>query len=112
MKISIDTKDESREDIRKLIRLLQHIVDGTEHSENLGGSSSSGYVNIFGDDPKPSGPQTPSEPAAPGIFSIFDNPPKSEDSEETEPETIDLEGSEEDKEDDEKQGSAKMFTYN
>jgi len=116
MKISIDTRDESKEDIRKVIRMLQHIVDGTDHSENLGGSSS-GYVNIFGDDapssPSLNEPEAPSEPAAPGIFSIFDDPPKTEESGEIEPETITLEGNDEETDDDdEKQGSAQLFTYN
>ena len=47
MKISIDTKEDSHDDIRKVIKMLEHLVSGSSFSN----VSNSG--NIF-DDPSPS----------------------------------------------------------
>jgi len=58
MKISIDTKEDSHEDIRKVIKMLQHLV-GEESYSNYSQSR-----NIF-DDPSPSLSNTPAETQAP-----------------------------------------------
>lgn len=56
MKLSIDTKEDSHEDLRKVIRMLQHIVgDSQEVFSNQPGmlpsqaAESSPITNIFGD---------------------------------------------------------------
>lgn len=57
MKITIDTKEESHEDIRKLIGMLQNIVDSGSSYSSIGSTSSedkdnqdtpSGMFNLFG----------------------------------------------------------------
>ena len=64
MKITIDTKEDSPEEIRKLISLLSSLAGG--HSN---------VKNIF--------EEPASEPvAAPGLFNIFDDTPKVEPKEE------------------------------
>lgn len=72
MKITIDTKDDSHEDIKKVIRLLQNMVgqvDSGAHSNIFDDSSSSlpsgtgeseGLFNMFGSSDEASeGPQSP-----------------------------------------------------
>ena len=70
MKITIDTKEDSGDDIRKVIRMLQSLVGETTHQ-----------ADAFSD--------TEQEP---GVFNMFDAP-NSEDSpteEEQKPEKIDI----------------------
>ena len=50
MKLTIDTKEDSHDDIRKVIKMLQHLV-GSDSYSNYDSESSS--RNIF-DDPSPS----------------------------------------------------------
>ena len=61
MKLSIDTKEDSHEDLRKVIKMLQHIVgDSQEVFTNQPGilssqaAESSPIANIFGDIPSSS----------------------------------------------------------
>ncbi|NOZ80353.1 MAG: hypothetical protein GXP63_01660 [DPANN group archaeon] len=66
MKISIDTKEDSHEDMRKLISMLQHIVGGKqEYSTVFDGTSGI----------SPPAAEQSVEPVAPGLFSIFDETP-------------------------------------
>lgn len=61
MKISIDTASDSKEDIRKAIRLLQSIVEhDNAHSRDIFASPS---TDIFGNAPA-SAPQSDSNPVA------------------------------------------------
>ena len=55
MKIEIDTKEDSHEEIRKAIKLLQHIVGDSQEifsnapTEVEAGNTTSAFNNIFGD---------------------------------------------------------------
>ena len=65
MKITIDTKEDTPTDIRKVIALLSKMIDGSEHHSNIFEDSSPGlgssetsssesaggnaFVNMFGD---------------------------------------------------------------
>ena len=64
MKITIDTKEDSAADIRKVIALLSKMIEDSEHHSNifkddsspgLGSSSSessgNAFANMFGDNP-------------------------------------------------------------
>ena len=85
MKIAIDTKEDSREDMRKVISLLQHIVGessngaifsnrssdifsdsssghSSEPSPEPSSSGSGAFFNMFGDN-SPSPPETSDEPS-------------------------------------------------
>ena len=55
MKISIDTKEDSHGEIRKVIKMLQHLVGENSYSNqrNIFSDDSPGVRNIF-DDPSPS----------------------------------------------------------
>ncbi|MBI3026497.1 hypothetical protein HYY70_00135 [Candidatus Woesearchaeota archaeon] len=64
MKISIDTKEDSHEDIRKVVRMLQNLVGDTHdvftnQPESSNETSASPFANIFGD----SNPPESAEPA-------------------------------------------------
>jgi hypothetical protein len=95
MKITVDTDTDSHEDIKKIITLLQEMVGSASVH------SSSGALNIFGDDTpsassqenvfnifeQSSPPSTPSEPVSENtensVFNIFEQPvesPKAEES--------------------------------
>jgi len=58
MKITIDTREESVEDMKKLIRMLQNIVESRTPSSTLlpsggegpGAEDSGGLFNMFGED--------------------------------------------------------------
>ena len=69
MKITIDTKEDSHEDIRKVISLLSKMIEGEESHSNIFESSSSdsssegspsAFANMFGSAEPSSGPSTPS----------------------------------------------------
>ena len=84
MKIEINTKEDPHEDIRKVIKLLQHIVgDSQEVFTNQPEASStevgSAFTNIFGDT---SG--TPQESSAPSATTTQEEKPETETSESTE----------------------------
>ena len=50
MKISIDTKEDSHEEIRKVIKMLQNLVGGQEVFTNQPSQeTTSPFANIFGD---------------------------------------------------------------
>ncbi|MBW2999095.1 hypothetical protein KY339_00340 [Candidatus Woesearchaeota archaeon] len=86
MKITIDTSQDSHEDIRKAIRLLQGIVG------QQGVYTNAPSRNIF-DDPSPAlGPsEQPSEETSDSAFaSIFDSPAPASESEETKEEKEDI----------------------
>ncbi|MBW2973437.1 hypothetical protein KY346_03525 [Candidatus Woesearchaeota archaeon] len=87
MKITIDTSQDSHEDIRKAIRLLQGIVG------QQGVYTNAPSRNIF-DDPSPSleSSEEPSEESSGNAFaSIFDSPaPASESEEQKQDEDTDL----------------------
>ena len=63
MKISIDTVSDSKEDIRKAIRLLQSLVEheAAQGSRNLFDSPS---ADLFGSAPAQASPASSAEPAA------------------------------------------------
>jgi len=52
MKISIDTKEDTHEDIKKVIKMLQHIVGDTQEifiNQSTDSNVTSPMANIFGD---------------------------------------------------------------
>ena len=54
MRISVDTSHDSHDDIRKVVKLLQHLVgDSQEVFTNNPQEASSPMANIFGDVPTP-----------------------------------------------------------
>jgi len=80
MKITIDTKEDSHEDLRKVIAMLSKLIEGSEHHSNIfedsgssldlpgtdssSSSESSGtnaFANMFGDS---SGEETPVLPVS------------------------------------------------
>ena len=65
MKLSIDTKEDSHEDLKKVIKMLQHIVgDSQEVFTNQPSASeapSNPFANIFGDNSSVSNVQSPVE---------------------------------------------------
>ena len=65
MKISIDTKEDSAEDIKRVVRMLQAWVEGHINAP----------LDMFG-----SGSPDSSQPAAnPGLFNIFNDDKKTDD---------------------------------
>jgi hypothetical protein len=68
MKLTIDTKEDSREDIRKVISMLQHLV---------GESPASNQPNIF-DDPASFGGSEQATPANAFVNMFGSNEPKEE----------------------------------
>ena len=70
MKLSIDTAADSKEDIRKAIRLLQALVehDASQGSKNLFDSPS---ADLFGSTPEQ--PVVPSQNAAAAFGSLFND---------------------------------------
>lgn len=94
MKLTIDTKEDSHEDLRKVIRMLQHIVgDSQEVFTNQPGmlqsqaAESSPIANIFGD--MPNSPQTAQEPSS-TVSAETSAPEASSSPEETSQSTEDL----------------------
>ncbi|MFH1053181.1 MAG: hypothetical protein V1740_02075 [Candidatus Woesearchaeota archaeon] len=81
MKITIDTKEDSHEDIRKVIRLLNHLIG--ESSESANGLVSN--RDIFSDSSGSETPEHPTVSSAPksstsgnafvNMFGSFDNNP-------------------------------------
>ena len=80
MKIAIDTQHDSPDDIKKVIELLQQMINRGSYRQ----SSSSGSNDMFAsNEPSSSGsndmfaPSEPSEPspASGGLFSMFGSPP-------------------------------------
>ena len=65
MKITIDTAHDSHMDIRKVIRMLQHLVGEEQQSSSGYSSEQSSNRNIF----------ESSEPATPSMFGMFDSTP-------------------------------------
>ena len=75
MKIGIDTDKDSKESIRKVIKLLHDLVEDSYtnyRSAPPGSPVSDDFINIFGDDQKPSSP-APSLGVSPGLFDLFKN---------------------------------------
>lgn len=79
MKISVDTKEDSHEDLKKVIKMLQHIVgDSGEVFTNQppvsDTSAANPFANIFGDasslSSPPSAPETASADASAGQASV------------------------------------------
>ena len=64
MKIEIDTKEDSHEEIKKVISLLQHLVGDQEVFSNApvaeSGATASAFNNIFGDNPSSDNSSNPS----------------------------------------------------
>ena len=74
MKITIDTKEDSPEDIRKLIAFLSSL----DRTPSSFGSDTAGFVNMFGDSSSSSSSSSGSSSQSsqqnePSIFTIFDN---------------------------------------
>ena len=86
MKLTIDTKEDSHEDIRKVIKMLQHIVGDTQEvftnqSSILPSESaeqSSPIANIFGDMPNSSSTAQGSSDAIPAETSAPESTSSSE----------------------------------
>ncbi len=93
MKIAIDTKHDSKEDIKKAIQLLQHMVNEPATSEVLSEQESSNtYTDMFAEKPQeksqpytnmfaenPSTPEPPKQEQT--VFNIFDSTQQEESSE-------------------------------
>ncbi len=62
MRITIDTKEDSKEELKKLIKMLSAIVDDTDFRTNTDMPASEGLFNLFAD--------TPSQGSGP----VFDRP--------------------------------------
>jgi hypothetical protein len=86
MKITIDTKEDSHEEIRKVIGMLQKLVGEAQTNGGLfSGSpssepspaSSGGFMNMFGDNSSPSEPS--SEPPADSSTLLQDNSEEEQD---------------------------------
>ena len=69
MKISIDTKEDSREELKNVIRMLQNLVGDSQEiftNQQVAQESSSPMANIFGDASQPSSsPEAPQAAAEP-----------------------------------------------
>jgi hypothetical protein len=93
MKIEIDTKHDSHEEIKKVIKMLQHLVGENSVTSQL--EPSSGFTNIFADDSSSSGSSGPSEPIQPsqqsqqGIFNLFDDDSENQPEQQTQEEQDD-----------------------
>lgn len=65
MKISVDTKEDSHEDLRKVIRMLQHIVGDTQevfiNQPSASETASNPFANIFGDSSSVTSSSSPAE---------------------------------------------------
>ena len=92
MKIEIDTKHDSHEEIKKVISMLQHLVGDSQYPSS---TSETKPTNIF-DDPDSFGgssisePQTPSEtPPTANLFGMFGSTETPKESEETKEEPKD-----------------------
>lgn len=73
MKISIDTKEDTHEDIRKVINMLSHLV---------GDNPATNQPNLFDDSDSFGQESSPQENNSGGIFgNMFNNPQSSESSE-------------------------------
>jgi len=53
MKITIDTKEDSKEELKKLIRMLSAIVDDNDFRTNNDMPSGDGLFNLFSDNSSP-----------------------------------------------------------
>ena len=62
MKITIDTKEDSHEDIRKIVNILSEILGNKQPSSNVFESSSSEMPGLMGMFNQPSQPQPASTP--------------------------------------------------
>ena len=51
MKITIDTKEDSKEELKKLIRMLSAMVDDNDFRTNNDAPSGEGIFNLFSDNP-------------------------------------------------------------
>ncbi|MBN2112150.1 hypothetical protein JW707_03570 [Candidatus Woesearchaeota archaeon] len=72
MKLTIDTKEDSKEEIRKAIRMLSAIVEDSEIYTNR--PEKVHYPNIFESSSEPSEPEAAkSEPVSGGLFGMFGN---------------------------------------
>ncbi len=103
MKIAIDTKEDSREDMRKVIKLLQHIVGDSSNGAIFSDNSSDIFSDPSSESPSEPSPE-PSSSSSGAFFNMFgdNSPPPPETSDEPsllEPET-ETEIPEEDKDDD------------
>jgi hypothetical protein len=87
MKITIDTKHDTHEDIRKVLHILTHILENKESSSRLDSNINlstatteekpAGFMNMFGDSPTPtsapSNEPNQTEPETAPDFSNFMN---------------------------------------
>jgi len=75
MQITIDTKKDSHDDIKKVIQMLSHLIGGSIHinvpTETTPEPDTSNLMGMFSD-PQPS-PSEPQEEATPPDFSGFMN---------------------------------------
>jgi hypothetical protein len=74
MKLTIDTKEDSKEEIKKAIRMLSAIVGDSDTVYTNEPHEKTHHANIFSDEPAASEPDTP-EPSSPapsgGLFGMF-----------------------------------------
>ena len=95
MKITIDTKEDSHEDIRKIVALLSTLIEGKQENRNIFESSGSNLGNTS--------EETSEQPQTNAFANMFGN------SEEKKDDYVEL--SDKEKEADEPEESAEIMTY-
>lgn len=89
MKVTIDTKEDSVEDIKKVIHILTHLIErkcGTINltsnvSSETNEKTSAGFMNMFGDDSK----EKEIPDSAPGFSNLLNLAEKKEEGKEEKP---------------------------
>ena len=85
MKISLDTKEDSTEDIHKVVRMLQAWLGGN--------SNSNSFADIFGNNNAPSNPASQASPSSPpegAFFNMFGDSGSSQSSAQNPERSVDL----------------------
>jgi hypothetical protein len=70
MKITVDTKEDSTEDLKHMIKMLSALVESRGGSSNYS-NDMPGMMNMFGDSPSSSASSSPSPQQDPAQSSIF-----------------------------------------
>jgi hypothetical protein len=83
MKVTIDTKEDSFEDIKKVLQVLNHVIENKENVPEpvTNEQANEGFMNMFGEQPK----ETPIEDKAPNFDSFMNLVEKKEEEEKEEP---------------------------
>ena len=115
MKISIDTKEDSHDEIRKVVAMLQAWVDGHTNAQGSSGgimdmfNEPSQELSLLGASRQPASPE-PSGGVSPDLFSLFKNetplPPSNNDTNLTEKNLAGIE-----KDEDTEPARVELMTY-